>query len=100
MNPNINYGAKYLRMQCFLLGRDASGRSKSASILLRSAITALDKLLYNSMKLEDLQPTEVFSTYWWFASERYVMSERRLVGHPPPWTSDPDLQKHRFTNVF
>ena len=52
------------------------------------------------MKLEDLKPTQVFSTYWWFASERYAMCERRLAGQPPPWTSDPDLQRHRFTNVF
>lgn len=42
----------------------------------------------------------VFDTYWQFAAERLFMYYRRLAGSPPPWTTDPILQAHRFTNVY
>jgi hypothetical protein len=45
-------------------------------------------------------PSPVFESYWRFAAERHRMYERRLVGLPAPWTSDPVLSAYRFTNVF
>jgi hypothetical protein len=50
--------------------------------------------------LDEWKPTEVFETYWRFAAERHSIYLKRLRGEPPPWTSDPDLQRYRFTNVF
>lgn len=47
-----------------------------------------------------LQTTTVFDTYWRFAARRQQMYEARLAGAPWPWTSDPVLQRHRFTNCF
>lgn len=38
--------------------------------------------------------------FWWFACERQLMFERRRRGTPPPWTSDPTLARHRFTNAY
>jgi hypothetical protein len=47
-----------------------------------------------------LRPTEVFDTYWRFAAARQEMYVRRLDGSPAPWTEDPILGEHRFTNAY
>src|SRR5437870_5218664 len=47
-----------------------------------------------------LEPSEVFDTYWRFATARHEMYLRRLDGGTPPWTVDPILRRHRFTNVY
>ncbi|AYF79667.1 hypothetical protein D7D52_37095 [Nocardia yunnanensis] len=44
--------------------------------------------------------TPVFDTYWRFAARRQAVYEARLVGKPGPWTDDPILGAHRFTNCF
>ena len=48
----------------------------------------------------DLHLTEVFDTYWRFAAARQQVYEARLAGQAPPWTSDPILAAHRFTNCY
>ena len=48
----------------------------------------------------DLEPTEVFDTYWRFADRRQRIYLRRLSGHAPPWSDDPILHEHRFTNAY
>jgi hypothetical protein len=45
-------------------------------------------------------PTQVFGGYWKFAAERQRIYENRLTGGGQPWTADPILQQHKFTNVF
>jgi len=47
-----------------------------------------------------LKTTPVFDTYWRFASERQEMFMRRVTGLKPPWTEDPILSGHRFTNTY
>ncbi|WP_436700675.1 nucleotide kinase domain-containing protein [Nocardioides sp. BYT-33-1] len=47
-----------------------------------------------------VSPTVVFDTYWEFAARRQAVYEARLTGRPGPWTDDPILQAHRFTNCF
>lgn len=47
-----------------------------------------------------LKTTPVFDTYWRFASERQEMFMRRVLGTTPPWTEDPILSVHRFTNAY
>jgi hypothetical protein len=44
--------------------------------------------------------TVVFDTYWSFAAERQAVFFRRLAGAPSPWTSDPTLERFRFTNAY
>src|SRR5258708_8111168 len=44
--------------------------------------------------------TIVFETYWKFAAERQRIYEKRVNGQPAPWTTDPILQSHKFTNPF
>lgn len=50
--------------------------------------------------LRPLEPTLVFATYWRFAAERQEIFFRRLRNPDPPWTNDPILQLHKFTNAY
>jgi hypothetical protein len=50
--------------------------------------------------LHPLNPTIVFSSYWRFAVERQEVYFRRVGGQPPPWSNDPTLRLHRFTNAY
>lgn len=45
-------------------------------------------------------PTEVLATYWAFAEKRQRIFFDRLNRLEPPWTNDPILATHRFTNVY
>ena len=47
-----------------------------------------------------IEPTPVFDSYWRFAAERLSMYYRRLKGAVAPWTTDPILAAHRFTNTY
>ena len=47
-----------------------------------------------------LLATRVFDTYWRFACARQELFIRRVFGAPAPWTVDPVLSAHRFTNVY
>ena len=47
-----------------------------------------------------IRPSPVFDTYWRFAAARHALYQARLAGDPGPWTSDPILTRHRFTNCF
>ncbi len=47
-----------------------------------------------------LQTTAVFDTYWQFAAKRQAVYDARVAGRLGPWTSDPILMNHRFTNCF
>lgn len=47
-----------------------------------------------------LKTTPVFDTYWRFAWGRQEIFMRRVAGSTPPWTDDPILSGHRFTNVY
>ncbi len=44
--------------------------------------------------------TLVYDTYWRFAAERQEVFFRKLEGAPPPWTEDPTIAKHKFTNAY
>jgi len=50
--------------------------------------------------MTDPTTTPVYDTYWRWIAERQAMYERRLVDAVGPWTEDPVLAAHRFTNVF
>jgi hypothetical protein len=44
--------------------------------------------------------TPAFDTYWRFAAERQRVFLNRVAQKPPPWTEDPIIAGHRFTNVY
>ncbi len=45
-------------------------------------------------------PSPVYDTFWRFAHERQKVYHARLRGEPAPWTQDPILRTHRFTNCY
>ena len=45
-------------------------------------------------------PSLVFALYWRFAVLRQEIYHRRVRGEPGPWTTDPVLKDHRFTNAY
>ena len=47
-----------------------------------------------------LLTTPVFDSYWHLAHERQEIFFRRLQGHLAPWTQDPILRRHKFTNAY
>ena len=49
--------------------------------------------------LRPLKPTLLFTAFWRFAAERQRVFWRRAVGLPP-WTTDPVLGVHKFTNAY
>lgn len=65
-------------------------------------VTADDSASYE-IRLADgrrLRTTPVFDTYWRFAAKRQEVFMRRVAGGAPPWTDDPVLAAHRFTNAY
>lgn len=47
-----------------------------------------------------LRPSPVFDTYWRFAFARQNLYLSRIRDCSKPWSTDPVLQKFRFTNVY
>ena len=47
-----------------------------------------------------LKLSPVIDTLFRWMAERHAVHQRRLTGKPWPWTDDPILQQHAFTNVF
>jgi 5-hmdU DNA kinase-like protein len=47
-----------------------------------------------------LKLSPVIDTLFQWMAERHAIHQRRLTGRPWPWTDDPILQQHNFTNVF
>ncbi len=51
-------------------------------------------------KLSPARPTIVYDSYWRLAAERQEVFFRKLEGCPAPWTTDPILVRHKFTNAY
>ena len=51
-------------------------------------------------RLPGVKPTVVYNTFWRFAEERQEVFYRRLAGSPAPWTTDPIIARHKFTNAY
>jgi len=47
-----------------------------------------------------LKLSPVVDTLFRWMTERHAIHQRRLAGQPWPWTDDPILRQHTFTNVF
>ena len=51
-------------------------------------------------ELRGARPTVVYDSYWRFAAERQEVFFRKLEGRPAPWTDDPIIARHKFTNAY
>lgn len=47
-----------------------------------------------------LVASKVLGSYWFVASERQRIYHGKLDGQPGPWSADPILTAHRFTNAY
>ena len=50
--------------------------------------------------LSPARPTVVYDTYWRFAAERQEVFFQKLEDREPPWTDDPIIARHKFTNAY
>lgn len=50
--------------------------------------------------LPPLKLTAVYDSYWRFAVERQNIFFNRLANAPKPWTADPVILVHKFTNAY
>ena len=50
--------------------------------------------------LSPARPTIVYDTYWKFAAERQEVFFKKLEGLEIPWTEDPVIARHKFTNAY
>ncbi|MBW0238372.1 hypothetical protein AWM69_20705 [Pseudomonas sp. D1HM] len=53
-----------------------------------------------SSHLLPIKVTPVFDSYWRFAAERQRVFRQRLERQPAPWTADPVIAIHKFTNAY
>ena len=51
-------------------------------------------------KLDGARPTVVYDSLWQFAAERQQVFFRKLEGCAAPWTDDPIIARHKFTNAY
>lgn len=52
------------------------------------------------LHLLPIKVTPVFDCYWRFAVERQSVFCKRLAGQSAPWTTDPVISVHKFTNAY
>ena len=63
-------------------------------------VLAQKKLPCVFSKLSPTKPTVAYDSYWRFAAERQEIFFRKLQGLVGPWTDDPILRRHKFTNAY
>lgn len=78
---------------------DALRRIEEAVNAAEPPCTELNRIDFH-IGLSPAKPTKVLDTYWRFAAERQEVFFKRLNGDSPPWTNDPIIGEHRFTNSY
>ena len=81
-----------------LSARAGSGPPSSHNQLALSMDDGKGPLVFRS--LSPACPTVVYDSYWRFAAERQEVFFRKLEGREPPWTDDPIIARHKFTNAY
>ena len=76
--------------------KDLLGECAEAGSAFVSTINAEPEISH----LSPLKVTPVYNSYWRFAVERQSVFFRRLAGEPGPWTTDPVISMHKFTNAY
>lgn len=65
-----------------------------------SGSTPINKIERVPSHLSPLKLTAVYDSYWRFAVERQNIFFNRLANAPRPWTTDPVILVHKFTNAY
>lgn len=72
------------------MGRSREPETKTTTLASSEAMPNLGRL----------KPSVVYNSYWKFAAERQNVFFRRLERCAPPWTLDPVIRAHKFTNAY
>lgn len=91
-----------------MVGSDDEHRLPSGSLLTKDCADGLTSEISSSRpeslvsfsRLSPAIPTHVLDTFWRFATERQAIFFRRFRNEPTPWTQDPILARHKFTNAY
>lgn len=75
-------------------------RVKSDRLVLEGDSVTEPSSEADAAHLLPVRVTPVFNTYWRFAVERQKVFFQRLDGRPGPWTEDPVISIHKFTNAY
>ena len=78
-------------------------KRRSANALLpdtQSQFTREHLIDEGASHLLPIKVSSVFDTYWRFAAERQNVYFRRLAKQAEPWTHDPIISMHKFTNAY
>ena len=78
-------------------------KRRSANALLpdTQSQSARDHMIKrDASHLLPIKVSSVFDTYWRFAAERQAVYFRRLAKQSEPWTHDPIISVHKFTNAY
>lgn len=75
------------------------GRLKDEPVAQENCATANERRL-SPPHLLPIRVSPVFDTYWRFAGERQNVFCSRLEGKSAPWTEDPVISVHKFTNAY
>lgn len=52
------------------------------------------------LKKRGIKPSQIYNSFWEFATERQKIFTFRRLGMPYPWTEDQILLKYKFTNSY
>jgi hypothetical protein len=63
-------------------------------------VKVMESAPYIFTRLSPAKVTPVFDTYWRFAVERQRVFFSRINSQHGPWTNDPILSTHKFTNAY
>ncbi len=97
-----NNGAIEEALQAIVRMTDTSHSDKLRPRLLQSSLPVIvgRQIPIVFVPLSPATPTVAYDTYWRFAVERQEIFFKRAEGSPPPWTEDPILAAHKFTNAY
>lgn len=68
--------------------------------MAQDGLPAANQTSSDASHLSPLKITEVYDTYWRFAVERQNVYFRRQANEPAPWSEDPIIAVHKFTNAY
>jgi hypothetical protein len=69
-------------------------------VTLKTKNSTVNSTLTIHNPLSPAKTTEVYDSYWKFAVIRQEAFFNRIEGKPYPWSSDPILNKFKFTNAY
>lgn len=85
-----------LRKTDVIVGRSAAVEQAPAAVEAQARAPVAS----DHSHLAPLRVTPVYDTYWRFAAERQRVYMQRVAGLPAPWTKDPVISVHKFTNAY